>query len=363
MLIASDATAKLLYTNEANKLPYAPKSFIGTPLEWLNVSQWSTSNFTGIELEGAKYADNFPGQPQGFYDMFAFVAAVTYAGDTMLKGRSVHKWSFASKFPQPVALLLYTSKERGLPVRLDENVTVAGTAYEVVYEFETFVPDAGVPSAWATFNETDFTHPRPCPLPAGATRPPPPRRQEVYLFHPRHEFNISQQDNGDLDGDVFFVCQDFLANVSEAQPGEDYQWISRWALELVPRWGQYQNCNGYPDPRCLGAERFWVGHEAALGMGAPDGGQCAENKLTGEWFSLPEGGRCRRGASPGDGTCTWSAARVKTIDGQCLLGHGFLDACRAGDRRAPFTAARDVFVRAFATDDPASGGCKGLPGP
>ena len=27
--------------------------------------------------------------------------------------------------------------------------------------------------------------------------------------------------------------------------GENYEIISQWNLTLVPRWGQYQNCNFY----------------------------------------------------------------------------------------------------------------------
>ena len=52
----------------------------------------------------------------------------------------------------------------------------------------------------------------------------------------------------------------------------DYAWVSAWRVTAVPRWGQYQNCNGYP-PVCLGASDFYVGHEAAEGLGLPAGGQ------------------------------------------------------------------------------------------
>ena len=154
-----------------------------------------------------------------------------------------------------------------------------------------------------------------------------------------------------------------------------------------------------------GNEHFWVGHEAALGMGDVDGGQCVVNPLVGEWYSLPEGGKCTGGAMPGDGSCTWKATRerppreprlsclapvdlitpmeprivrgrrlahtrtpvaaragVKTIDAQCLFKHGFLAACKA-DTRAPFTTAQKTFLNAFASTDPTKGGCPALPGP
>ena len=142
---------------------------------------------------------------------------------------------------------------------------------------------------WKDFNRSDFITPPLCPLPPSG-QIPKAKEQTIYIFHPKEEFNISQQDNGDVDGDVFFVCEDLLTNSSKAQ-GEDYQWITQWTLDLVPRWGQYQNCNNYgPTNNCLGNEHFWVGHEAALGLGQPNGGQCVENPLVGEWFSLPLGG-------------------------------------------------------------------------
>ena len=58
----------------------------------------------------------------------------------------------------------------------------------------------------------------------------------------------------------------------------DYAWVSAWRVTAVPRWGQYQNCNGYP-PVCLGASDFYVGHEAAQGLGLPAGGQCTEVRV------------------------------------------------------------------------------------
>ena len=81
------------------------------------------------------------------------------------------------------------------------------------------------------------------------------------------------------------------------------------------------------------------------------------SRLTGEWWSLPHGGKCQPGAAPGDGSCTWLPARVKTIESTCLFKEqGFAAACRAAGR-APFTAATKLFENAFSSDDPAEGGC------
>ena len=155
------------------------------------------------------------------------------------------------------------------------------------------------------------------------------------------------------------------SNVRHSTTGIDhhYQWLSSWTIHHSPHLGQYQNCNGYPHPQCLGAEDFWVGHEAAIGMGAPGGGQCVGNPQVGEWYSLPLGGHCPPGVTPDGKACTWRASRVKTIDSHCLLGHGFIDHCLAGDKRAPFVSAEKSYVAAFASVDPAKGGCPALPGP
>ena len=248
---------------------------------------------------------------------------------------------------------------------MDENITQPGVGpVRVTIIFDGFEPNtepAWAAAIWADFDISDYTNPQPCQLPPDG-KLPAAIEQQGYIFHPRGEFNISQQDHGDATGDTFFVCQDLLTNQSKAM-GEDYQILSSWTVSLVPRWGQYQNCNFYgAKNQCYGNEHFWVGHEAALGMGDVNGGQCVVNPLVGEWFSLPEGGKCADGAAPGDGSCTWAAKRIKTIDSQCLFGHGFLAACKI-DGRAPFVAAQKVFLNAFASIDPAQGGCPALPGP
>merc|ERR1719152_864515 len=98
-------------------------------------------------------------------------------------------------------------------------------------------------------------------------------------------------------------------------------------------------------------------------MGEADGGQCVANPLTGEWFSLPLGGHCADGQPPDGKACTWRAHRVKTIDAQCLLAHGYLDQCLRGEQRAPFLDAESTFAASFHSVDPAKGGCPALPGP
>jgi len=359
----SDATARRSISQGGSKVPYAPLSFVGTPLEWLNQTQYADNEFTGIDLENTKYPGNLD-QSSGFHDLFAWTIVAKLVGTV----GSYHRWEYSIETPYSASFVLLTSLDDTTPVQFLQNITMTqpgkGTVkYDLNYTFFDFTTGTApwAVELWSDFNRSDFTDPMVCPTPQlGAVAEP--ATQEHYIFHPRHEFNISAQDNGDANGDVYFTCQDLLTNQSQAM-GEDYQWISHWSITLIPRWGQYQNCNNYGAANnCLGNEHFWVGHEAALGMGEPDGGQCVTNPLVGEWFSLPVGGQCADGVAPDGKACTWVATRQKTIDAQCLLGHKYIEACLA-DGRAPFEQAKAKFLAAFGSEDPAQGGCPGLPGP
>ena len=160
-----------------------------------------------------------------------------------------------------------------------------------------------------------------------------------------------RQDIADALGDSIFICDEGMH-----EPDTNKS-LTHWSLEWVPRWGQYQNCDGWGDERtCMGDENFWVGHQAAEMMGAPLAGQCDANPLVGEWWSLPAGGECAPGATPGDGSCTWRATHVKTVASSCLFDarRGFVDgrACRlpsvvvrAGAPNAATTGAYSSVVR------------------
>ena len=166
-----------------------------------------------------------------------------------------------------------------------------------------------------------------------------------------------RQDIGDALGDSIFICDEGMH-----EPDTNKS-LTHWSLEWVPRWGQYQNCDGWGDERsCIGDENFWVGHQAAFMMGAPLAGQCDDNPLVGEWWSLPAGGECAPGATPGDGSCTWRATHVKTVASSCLFDarRGFVDECKKQDR-SPYTQPTKILQAAF--DDLKAGGCPAIPGP
>ena len=337
------------------KLPFAPLSFVGTPIEWANSTQLTQASFSGIVQNGQTLATT---HPVPYHNKFAWLAGATYKGGVVHEGQLLQKWEF--EIPGNSFVLLVTNVSVPVVQTIIMNTTVLTN---ITTTFTTFTSGAELPGVWTNFNATDFSHPQPCPAPHGT--PAAPVVRPVFIFHPNSSFDIVQQDLGDERGDVLFVCTDLLTrNASSTHPAMDhgYQWITRYDLEHTPRWGQYQNCNGYP-PLCLGAEDFWVGHQAAYALGLPAAGQCGNNTPVGEWFSLPKGGQCAHGVKPDGSTCTWTTTRVKTVDSACIFHkQAFLDACQS-DGRAPFAKATALFQAAFASDDPAEGGCPPLPGP
>jgi len=337
----------------AYKFAYGPKEFIGTPLQFLNMTTYHGDGFLGIKLNG-ETLDAGVSYPTQWSDMWGWLKAARDGGSAVLDGYTLHRWTLSLP---PVAgdahFDLYVHAD-GTPYRFLQNATAGASKYYMNYTFlEWSSDDSLLPNAWHGVVETDYTSPKPCAPPADPT----PVNLTMYIFHPKDAFNISGQDLGDATGDTFFVCVDAITNFASGIDHK-YAWISEYNVQILPRYGQYQNCNDYP-PKCLGAENFFVGHEAAQTLGVPIGGQCVSNPYVGEWWSLPVGGKCGGGAVPGDGSCTWSATRVKTIDSPCLFDTlGFVNACLK-DGRAPFPDASKLLVKAF-VDDAAQGGCPAL---
>lgn len=352
-LMASDSDAQRSVTFGDMKLPFAPEKYVGLAGEWFNSTTFSIDNSTFFEINGNKYVYQRGTTP--FNDMFSWVHFAEYAGQITHAGRKASRWTLVVQNSSFELLV----RDDGVPLKVSQNVTAPTAVYNISTEFFNFVPDLeGVEKVWEAFNMTEYITPMVCP----AASQPAASIVTMWIFHAKHVMDIVGQDLGDEAGDVVFVCQDVIANQSLATD-HGYEWLTQWEIELVPRWGQYQNCNGHP-PQCMGKENFWVGREHAEYMGTPAPvRQCGiSNELTGMWFSLPVGGQCKEGARPGDGTCTWRISRrVKTIEGKCLFErNGFKQAC-VNERRSPFPTATQLFKKAFASEDAAKGGCPALP--
>ena len=356
--LSVDTPNKLFYSFLAKRIPNAPKEFLNTPYEWLNISYFRTRNASYVILENNKYSDP---NDYTFYNPLGWVHSATFAGTRKdARGNVLHVWTASFKWGT-YELLITPS---GTPVVLKTKMTMSMSqmphgSYETTQYYHSFLPNV-VSHIWEEFNEDSFRVPPVCQPPGG--KQPDPVKQTIYVYHPKNEFNITRQDVADVRGDTYFVCSRLSTYSSDSGMfsstgnNQTYEWISEWELEWIPRFGQYQNCNGYP-PSCLGKENFWVGHEAPLGMGL-QGGQCQRN-IVGEWFSLPLGGKCAENwkQAPDGKTCSWKQVRrVKTIDVECLRNLGFEKMCKA-ESRSPYLHAEKIFKRAFALSDPLSGGC------
>lgn len=351
--IAQETEKKRYVTIQSIKFDVAPAAWVGTPREWFNTSQFVNMDFLGFSINDNKYAYEGPGA--AYHDMFGWLRHASYGGNASFEGRQVHRWYLNLNIIVTKAYMELLVDNEGTPVRLVQNGTFRGQKYETTNKFVTFYPNSTL-SVWDGFNKTEYTHPQECPLPPqGLT----PINISMYVFHPAHQFDIAGQDLGDAVGDTVFVCLDVISNQSSATD-HNYAWLTQWEIELMPRWGQYQNCNGYSPPQCMGAEHFLVGHDAAYYMGVDSSieRQCGSNPLTGEWYSLPVAGQCNDTARPGDGSCTWRIVRrVKTIDGKCLFHDGNFRTTCINEQRAPFPNSQKAFLAAFASDDPSKGGC------
>lgn len=356
-----EASHKRRATHGEHTFTIAPAAFVGTPKEWFNYSSFETPHFYGWALNGNGMASDGPADD--FSDIFAFMPSTRDCGETSYKSAPVRIWCFRTEkddVKHSVAVLIDAG---GLPVLIDQNTTTSsGKNQYIRYWFHEFQPGAVDPEFWSKFNQTAFLHPPTCPAVSqedSSSFLPALMTTTMFIFHPADNFDIAGQDLASELGDTVFVCN---AVLDSPHAPDNYSWLTKWEVEHVPVWGQYQNCDGYP-PHCSSREHFYVGHEAAYYIGSPAvlERQCRPNPLMGEWYSLPVGGECKDGEVPGR-TCSWrKVRRVKTIEGACLLRHEFRTACQAG-ARAPFPAARAKFQAAFFSDKEAEGGCPPLPG-
>jgi len=410
-IVQDDAAGRLgLASGVQNK--YAPVEYAGTPAEWFNmttiyagpdtflllntlcylqqgpipktddadeqnaateeadadaVTATSSSNRPVAKLRRAAEAGGVARKKHSsedqtddaFSGLFDWVAGAEYVGEAPCAAGTCQVWTSKS---MAATQMLYADGDR--PVAYE---VLYGAAVNITYAFLTFDEGAPGDAAWASVfeaftTEACFDAPPCAPLEVSDGEPFVMKTETLYVFHPENEFDIAGQDIGDALGDAFFVCETLETGMGD----NNYAWISKWVLEYdATVIGQYLNCNGYPSS-CMGFNDYHIGKEAALGLGFPTAGQCADNTLTGNWLSLPVGGMCSCsdcGVAPASDdlvlgvNCTWSATRVKTIDGECLIkDRDYLGAC-AVDGRAPFNAAAAALVAAFEDDD---SGCTAL---
>jgi len=287
-----------------------------------------------------------------FADPFVWLAVAKYEGTVTLgpqyDSRTCSWWNFSVPAAN-ISLALCMEKNDTIPVLWTIEVS---EMVELVYFNRDFV--ATTPPA------ADFVLPKGCfqkePLCDGGAVV----ELDAFVFHPKNQFDLINEDVADLLGDTVFICVD--ANNTAL---DHYAWVSRYTLQVWSGWGEYALCNR-PSPNqtgvCVGKETFSVGREAAYGI-MPECGQCTNNSQVGNWYSLPTAGLCSSdtqplGPDPTKGQCSWRVVKkIKTIDGVCLLKtNGMLNAC-SKNFDYPFAESRAILLQSFESDDPSQGGC------
>jgi len=172
----------------------------------------------------------------------------------------------------------------------------------------------------------------------------------MYRFHPAGDVTIDNRNTADALGDVSFVCG---AGISTPD-----KHISIFMAKVNTTWGQYELCN---NNECVGlADVPTVGHEAPEGV-TYQGGQCNTNEGIGNWYSFNTDFKCANEINFDN--CAWYQLGIgKTIEAQCLLQHGFFEACKK-DGGLPYTTALNIWNTAFEFNETFQGGCPPVSSP
>ena len=341
-------------SKNGRKLPFAPKSYVSTPYEWLNKSSVKKGTLKGLILNGEPLLQSLSGET--FHSMWEWVAHASFEGSGhVVLNQTCDLWTLRAG---KTLLQVYINSKNDAPVYFYELIP---GMLEQSFTFFDFTPNVEMLDVWNTYTRRDFTDPPLCPKAGFGVD-----TTTFYIFHPAGEQPYaSTQYWGDATGDTFFTCSDLLSN-RPASTDHNYSLISSYTVEYFAQYGQYANCNGYPSA-CVGANDFYVGHEAAFGLyyadgpsDLPPGGQCTQNPSSASGFSSRRRAVRERHAVPGDGTCTWRATRIKTIDSKCLFEEHHFEALCRKEARAPFSSAVGAFEKAFASDDAQAGGCPNI---
>ena len=151
MRMASDAVLKRSLTMTGNKFAWAPARFVGTSKEWINMTQFVTATFVGIDLNGQTLDG---GHQQVFHDMFQWLAGAKYGGTAKgPSGATLNRWTLDVPSYHVTFDLLAT--DGGVPVVFNETYIDprTGKPGDIVYTFVEFVPNGTIDGMWEHFDE------------------------------------------------------------------------------------------------------------------------------------------------------------------------------------------------------------------
>lgn len=282
----------------------------------------------------------------GFDGLFGWARGSTHIGHDVVGNRTCDVWR---DVPGNRTLCIHGDE----PVYIDIPTKFAGIPYIQRVSFEGPIIRQVDPA--------ELFLPPQCDNPPEVCGEDAVEVMQIYLLHPKGQFNISDQDVADARGDVTYMCSDRLWEV------EQYKLASLYEISVLQKFGQYLNCNLYDPPYCVGPNRFYVGREAPLSMGIR-ASQCDDTEgwleRVGTWYSLPAEGRCTEARRELGKDCSWRVERrVKTFELSCLFdeAHGFLQACDT--TTPPFDDVVAIYLQAFASEDPRHGGCPSVSPP
>jgi len=168
----------------------------------------------------------------------------------------------------------------------------------------------------------------------------------VYRVHGREPSSLKNRNVGDSNGEIEMIQAYFCQS-----PPTSSNWVTKWAVEASADWATYQKCHFV---HSSGKDECTPSDSQPRSGSSKHMGCRALDDVNGTWYSLPEDGECAPGTAVGTNGCTWKARPIRTISLDCLYND------RKGMICAPplqFPQAVEALDAAFATSDPAQGGC------
>jgi len=261
-----------------------------------------------------------------FKDLFSWLSdRPYYLGTKIYKGGKVEVW--ASEPTDDAPYLLYSVGQDPVFFRFPTWGTDSAVTLPVSLDIVEYIP--------GSFDYSILRPPSQC-FGHGFTCEGSVDLVDVYRFHHKGDYNLSDTTVGDALGDVAYICSALLSNYS-------YSALSHFQILMNTTFGQYAICSNH---RCVGQNQNLVGQEASYGV-KWNGGQCFSNTDVGNWYSLPHAGLCEDKMQVGAG-CSWKIkSKVKTIDLKCLFSYQFVAACGTHSGSPYYSKALQVLLQAF----------------
>jgi len=316
------------------------------------------SSNTTIGLGAAGVCEPDPPSGESFHDMFSWIGGATPAGRGEVSGEPCDIFRTSDPGRHSGSNYSVCVGTEGLPLEFNRSRHFGGFSGETRLRFSRFRLGSPGDDAFRRSEACEEHFPRPPCADRGVST------IDVYrVYESAEPLALEDRNAGDTLGDLAFIC------IRGAVAGEADNLVAHWKVNVSHAFGQYARCN-FNGTRnsCIGpkAQLTSVGRRGGVGFGGMGdvAGQCSPNLDVGSQFSFPTEARCPPGVTPGASSgCAWGdAVHVRTVRAACLLNErGLMAACAREVGHAPFSEAARIWAAAFASDDPARGGCPEAP--